>query len=76
MTTLVEELSLRARLLSVEDRARLADELLASLEEVDEPDAEAAWQTEVGRRVEQITSGNAKLIAADEVFAQTSRIYK
>jgi putative addiction module component (TIGR02574 family) len=74
MTTLVEELSQRVRALGAEDRARLADELLASL---DAPaDAEAAWEKEIARRVEEIKSGNSKLIPADEVFAETARIYK
>ena len=76
MTTLVDELSQRARALSPEDRARLADELLASLDEQADPDAEAVWEKEIGRRVEEIKSGKAKLIPADEVFAETARIYK
>jgi putative addiction module component (TIGR02574 family) len=76
MTTLVEELSQRARALSPEDRARLAEELLASLEEQVDPDSEAAWELEIGRRVEEIKSGKAKLISAEEVFAETARIYK
>ena len=76
MTTLVEELSQRARALSSEDRARLADELLASLDEEDGPETERAWEQEIGRRVEEIRSGKAKLITADQVFAETARIYK
>ncbi|MCI4431067.1 MAG: addiction module protein [Burkholderiales bacterium] len=76
MPTLVEELSQRARSLSPKDRARLADELLASLEEPVDPGAEAAWEKEIARRVEEIKSGKAKLIPADEVFAETARIYR
>ena len=76
MTTLVEELSERARSLSPEDRARLADELLASLDEEGDHDTEAAWEKEIGRRVQEIKSGKAKLIPADQVFAETARIYK
>lgn len=76
MTTLVEELSQRARALSPEDRARLADELLASLDEETGPETEQAWEQEIGRRVEEIKSGKAKLIPADQVFAETARIYK
>jgi putative addiction module component (TIGR02574 family) len=76
MPTPVEEISQRARALSAEDRARLADELLASLEEPAQADAEAAWDKEISRRVEEIKSGKAKLIPADEVFAETARIYK
>lgn len=76
MTTLVEELSQRARALSPEDRARLAEELLASLDQGPDPESEAAWEEEIGRRVDEITSGRAKLISAEEVFAETARIYK
>ena len=76
MTALVDELSQRARALSPEDRARLADELLASLDEDSSPDTEQAWEQEIGRRVEEIRSGKAKLIPADQVFAETARIYK
>ena len=76
MTTLVEELVERARTLSPEDRARLAEELLASLDDEAEPEAEVLWEKEIGRRVDEIKSGKAKLISADEVFAETARIYK
>lgn len=76
MPTLVEELSQRARVLSAEERAQLADNLLASLEEPVNPGAGSAWEKEIGRRVEEIRSGKAKLISAGEVFAESARIYK
>ena len=77
MSNLVEELSQQARTLGLRDRARLAEELLASLDEAGEDaDAEAAWQKEIQLRVEQIKSGSAKLIPAEEVFAESARIYK
>jgi len=56
MTALVDELSQRARALSPEDRARLADELLASLDEDSSPDTEQAWEQEIGRRVEEMAA--------------------
>jgi putative addiction module component (TIGR02574 family) len=76
MTASVEELVKRARALSPQDRARLAEELLASLDEESDSDAEAAWEQEIARRVEEIKTGRAKLIPAAEVFAETARIYK
>ena len=76
MTALVDELSQQARTLSPSDRARLADELLASLVDDSDPDAETHWENEIGRRVEDIKSGKATLISADEVFAETARIYR
>ena len=76
MPTLVEELSKRARSLNPEDRARLAEELLASLDDAQDVGADAAWEKEVGRRVEEIKSGRARLIPAEDVFAETARLYK
>ncbi|MGH8747127.1 MAG: addiction module protein [Burkholderiales bacterium] len=75
MSDLVEELSHKARALPPEDRVRLAEELLAS---VQEPDAEvdAAWAEEIKRRIAEIDSGKAKLIPADEVFAEVRRLLK
>ena len=76
MTTLVEELSERARSLGPEDRARLAEDLLASLEDESESDAEAAWEQEIWRRVDEVKSGSAKFVSAEEVYAETKRIYR
>lgn len=75
MSDLVEELSHKARALPPEDRVRLAEELLASIQE---PDAEvdAAWAEEIKRRIAEIDSGKAKLIPADEVFAEVRRLIK
>jgi putative addiction module component (TIGR02574 family) len=43
------------------ERAHLAHELIASLEEVQEPDAEAAWLAEIERRLQEVDAGTAKL---------------
>jgi putative addiction module component (TIGR02574 family) len=72
----IEDLVQRARALSPQDRARIAEELLASLDEEPDSDAEAAWEQEIGRRVDEIKVGRAKLIPAEQVFAETARIYK
>lgn len=74
MSDLVEELSQKARALPPEDRARLAEDLLASLQEGLDPEVEAAWDEEIRRRVAEIDSGAAKLLPADEVFAEIRRI--
>ncbi len=75
MSSLVEELSLKARALSAEDRVRLAEELLATVQDVD-AEVEAAWEEEIRRRIAEIDSGTAKLIPADEVFAEIRRLLK
>ena len=78
MTTLVEELSQKARTLSPEDRAHLAEDLLASLEDGSESasEVEAAWEHAIRQRVEEVKSGSAKLIPAEDVYAETRRIYQ
>lgn len=76
MNTLVEELARRAKALSPEDRARLAEDLLASLdpEPTSEAEADAAWHDEIGRRVQAVRDGTARLVAADEVYAEIERL--
>lgn len=75
MPTLIEELSERARDLSPEDRALLAESLLESLPDESESEAEAAWDREIARRVEQVKSGTARLFSAEDVHAEARRIY-
>lgn len=73
MTDLVAELSQRARELAPEDRARLAEELLASIEGHLEPAVDAAWDEEIRKRIAEVESGAVKLIPADEVFERVRR---
>ena len=49
------------------ERAELAQSLIASLDGPADPDAEAAWDAEIVRRVEEIDNGAAKLIDRDEL---------
>lgn len=74
-TTLVEELSRRARNLSPEERVQLAEEILATVHEVDE-EVDAAWDAEIKRRIAEIENGTATLIPAEEVFARLRRLPK
>ena len=75
MSTLVEELSRKALSLSPEERVQLAEELLATVQEVD-VEVEAAWNEEIRRRIAEIDNGTAKLIPAEEVFAELRRLIK
>lgn len=75
MSDLIDELSRKARALPPEQRVRLAEELLATVQEVD-PAAEAAWDEEIKRRIQEIDSGKAKLIPAEEVFAEVRQLIK
>ena len=75
MSDLVDELSRKARALPPEDRVRLAEELLATIQEPD-LEVEAAWGAEIKRRIAEIDNGTAKLIPAEEVFAEVRRLIK
>ena len=76
MADLVAELSARALGLAPEDRARLAEELLASLESDQAPEVDAAWDEEIRRRIAEVESGAVKLLPAEEVFARVRRSLK
>ena len=75
MANLIDELSAKARRLPPEERVRLAEELLATVQETDE-EVEAAWDEEIRRRIAEIDAGTAKLIPAEEAFAQVRRLLK
>ena len=75
MADLIEELTAKARALPPADRVRLAEDLLSTVQEADE-EVEAAWHAEIHRRIAEIDAGTAKLIPAEEVFAQVRRLLK
>jgi putative addiction module component (TIGR02574 family) len=76
MPTTLEQLTSQAIALSPEDRARLADLLLASLPDgADEPLGEA-WDLEIQRRIKTIESGTARLVSATDVHADARNIYQ
>jgi len=75
----LEDMNARARQLldellqlSAEDRALIADELDASLEEdadASPEDVEKAWAEEIERRADNVLAGGSRGRSADEVFA-------
>jgi putative addiction module component (TIGR02574 family) len=72
MANLIEELSSQAPTLPPADRVRLAEELLATVHASNE-EVEAAWDQEIRIRIADIDAGTAKLIPAEEVFAEVRR---
>ena len=76
MSTTVEALATQAIGLSIADRARLADLLLASLPEGEDPEVDAAWEQEIQRRVDAVESGTARLVSAAEGHVQARKIYQ
>ena len=54
--------------LPARSRARLAERLIASLEEVADPEAESTWRVEVEKRSSELMRGDVKGIPANKVF--------
>lgn len=67
MTKAAEAILADALRLTPEVRAELAAELLASLDGPTDPDAEAAWSTEIERRVNAIEAGTLALEPWEDV---------
>lgn len=53
--------------LTAHERAEVAEQLIASLDEGPDADVEQAWQEEVQRRLQQIERGEVKTIPWEEV---------
>jgi len=74
MSALLDEISKKAKTLAIEERAQLAQELLESVERDADPDVQAAWEAEIANRIAKYERGEAKLIPAEEVFANARRL--
>ena len=56
-----------ALLLPQEDRAKLAQKLLLSLDTLSEEESKQAWLVEAERRARELDNGNVQPISAEEV---------
>jgi len=74
MANQLETVEAQALKLSPEERAQLADRLVASLFKDEE--IEVAWAAEVERRIEEIESGRATLISAADSIARARAAIK
>ena len=54
-------------------RIKLAEKLMASVEDFASPEVEAAWNTEIESRVTEIREGRAEGIPADEVMKKARK---
>ena len=70
----VADLVERGKSLSPEDRARLVDLLLETLEDHTDPSVDEAWRIELRNRVSAYERGEAILYDADEVIAEATRL--
>jgi len=62
--------------LSANERAELAHDLLESLDGPADDGHDAAWDSEVQRRIREIEAGTAALVEADEVARRVRAIVR
>ncbi|MDE3040079.1 MAG: addiction module protein [Nitrospirota bacterium] len=67
MTDKTQAIVEQALKLSPTERADVAEQLLASLDEALDSDVEKAWQEEVQRRLQQVERGEVNTIPWEEV---------
>jgi putative addiction module component (TIGR02574 family) len=67
MTAEVLKLLERALMLSVEEQEALADSLISNLGGIVDEGVQAAWETEIERRVAELESGEATTTSWEEV---------
>lgn len=73
MTTSFKEIEQQAQALAAEDRAKLAETLLESLQ-TPLSEIETAWSQEIEDRVAAFDRGETQAYAAEDVFAEARRL--
>ena len=74
MPDTVADLVRRGKALPPEERERLVDQLLESLNEPAAAELDAAWDTVIERRLAAYDRGEVQAIDAEEVFAKAARL--
>jgi putative addiction module component (TIGR02574 family) len=74
MSITLQELEREACSLSPEERARLAELLLQSLQGTPLAEIEAAWDDEIEKRLRALDRGELETFSAADVFAEARRL--
>ncbi|OGA74443.1 MAG: addiction module antitoxin RelB [Betaproteobacteria bacterium RIFCSPLOWO2_12_FULL_65_14] len=76
MSDTLKELEQQAQALTPEERARLAEVLLESLQGAPLAEIEAAWDREIEQRVAAYDRGELQTFSAEDVFAEARRLVR
>lgn len=76
MSDLLDKMTNEALSLPINDRAKLAHELIMSLDERIDSDVNNAWEAEISRRAQQIKDGTAKGRSVEEVLSEIRARYQ
>ena len=74
MADSVADLAAKGAALEPADRSRLIDLLLASLQEAPLDDVQAAWDQEIGHRLDAYERGEITPVDGDAVLAEAKRL--
>lgn len=75
MAPSLNEIEQQARMLTADERAKLVETLLETLQE-SHADIEVAWQNEIAERAAAYERGELTIYPAEDVFAEANRIAK
>lgn len=79
MSFTVDQIRDEALRLPIQERARLAGDLISSLddlEDVDQAAVDAAWAEEIQRRVNEIRGGKVELLDGNTVMSELRRQFR
>ncbi|MEX0780345.1 MAG: addiction module protein [Balneolales bacterium] len=74
MADAFNEIESSALKLSIKQRARLASKLISSLDKGSEKQVEKLWLEEIDRRNQRLETGEAELVAEDDVMKKARSI--
>ncbi|MDH4260818.1 MAG: addiction module protein [Gammaproteobacteria bacterium] len=74
MSDALKKLERQAKSLTADERARLAEYLLESIQDPPRADIEAAWDREIEQRAAAYDRGELQTISAEDVFAEARRL--
>jgi hypothetical protein len=61
--------------LNADERAAVAEKLLASLDDLDEKEADRLWADEAARRLEEFRAGRAAAVDSNDVATKADRLF-
>ena len=72
----LEDVTQQALSLTLQDRAKLAEDLLESLDRLSEEEIERLWLDEADRRLEEYRAGRVEAIPADQVLREADDLIR
>ena len=76
MSALLNKMTNEVLSLPKNDRAKLAHELIVSLDDQIDADVNNAWEKEINRRVKEIKEGTAKGRPAEQILSEIKAKYQ